>query len=333
MPRNINISICIPTYNKYETIEYTILSVLKQSYQFWELIILDDSNNIFTENVIKKMNLNDSRIKYIKNEERLGMTKNWNECINQSSFEYVYILHHDDMLMPGVLKAYIDFVNLNPECGLIHSNCYYITLPYFDKLTGITQEKSLIEKGDNAIEKILFYNNIASSSVMVKKECYNRLGLFDDKTGISPDWEMWARIGKYYSIGHVDIIGCLYIIDNKNAHLSGEDINDFILQQQYNYKKIISYFSINYINENPDIYLKAEENLEKTILSLSLHYAKQFNFRTSLAYLKKIKFSKVSKFPSVIIKSLIMNIYSTMKNKKTNHKTCFESIYSNYNEN
>lgn len=328
MQENINISICIPTYNKSETIEYTILSVINQSYKNWELIIIDDSNNSLTEEVVAKFSITDLRVKYIKNKERLGLVKNWNECIKQANFEYVYILHHDDFLMQGVLRAYNDFVNTNPECGLIHSNCYYITLPYYKKTKGETQDITIIEKGDKAVEKILFNNNLACSTVMVKKECYNKLGVFDESAWVSPDWEMWARIGEYYDFGHLNIIGCSVIIDNENTHLSAIDVNNLYKQQQYYYNKIISYFTEIYKKENPLILEKAEENLEKTILGLSIYYANHFNFRTAYSYLKKIRYKNIYRLTIQFGKILFRLRYLVFIKSKKNYKQVFELLYN-----
>lgn len=329
MQVDIRISICIPTYNKYETIKYTILSVINQSYQNWELLIIDDSNNNYTEDIVEKFRLSETRIKYIKNNQRLGLVKNWNECVKNANFEYVYILHHDDFLMPGVLQAYNDFANANPECGLIHSNCYYISLPYFRKTVGITQDIPILKKGDIAIEKILFNNNVASSSVMVKKECYNRLGGFDENAWVSPDWEMWARIGKFYDLGYLDIIGCSVVLDNTNTHLSGTDVNEFYLQRQYYQRKIISYFSENFRKTCPDIEFKAELYSKSINGILAIHYANIFKFKMAKSYLEKSGKDNSIKFIKMVIRSTLRYFYYIIFKNKINYKQAFDLIIKN----
>jgi len=327
MPDDIRISVCIPTYNKYETIEYTVLSVINQSFNNWELLIIDYSNNDLTKNIVKKYS-NDPRIKYYKNIARNGIVKNWNECIRKANYEYVYILHHDDFLMQDVLINYHEFAKANPECGLIHSNCFHFTLPYLTKTIGTTQNCKILQSGDNAVEKILFNNNLACSSVMVKKECYEKVGMFDESAWVSPDWEMWARIGKDYNLGHLDIIGCAVIIDNKNTHLSAIDINLLYKQQQYYYKKIVSYFSSKYIAEHPFILEEAEKNLKNTILNLSFYYFVNFKIGPALSYIKKIKFYKLYKVPFLIIKSLLKHFYFRIFKLKADHKYLFYQLFS-----
>jgi hypothetical protein len=201
-------------------------------------------------------------------------------------------------------------------------------LPYLKKATGITQDKPILKMGDEVVEKILFNNNIACSSVMVKKECYNKLGIFDENAWVSPDWEMWARIGKYYNVGHLDIIGCAVIMDNENTHLSAINVNNLYKQQQYYYNKIISYFSENFRKENPLVLEKAEENLKNTILRLSFHYLYHFEITTALAYFKKIQYRKIYRLPFVMIMALTKFFYSALTQKKMNYKHIFELLYN-----
>lgn len=322
---DIKISICIPTYNKSETIEYTIRSVINQTYKNWELIIIDDSNNNFTELIVNRLRENDKRILYVKNERRLGLVRNWNECIKYAQYEYIYILHHDDLLMPQVLEEYCNFLVEAPHCGLIHSNCLYITLPYFRKTIGLTQTKRILPKGDEIIEKILFNNNLACSSVMVKKDCYQRLGGFDENAWVSPDWEMWARIGKYYDFGHVDIIGCAVILNNSNTHLSAIEISELYRQQEYYYKKIISFFTEEYLSKNASIYLKAKENLHKTIVNLGFHYLSILQLRTAFKYFKKVGYRNLFKLLYIIVKAILKTTIQNIFMRKLSYDYIFKT--------
>ncbi len=325
--RKINISICIPTYNKYETIEYTILSVLKQSYTNWELIVIDDSNNDYTKKIVSKYSLIDSKIRYIKNSQRLGLVKNWNACIKHAKYEYVYILHHDDFLLPAILSDYNTFIEKYPDCGIIHSNCYYARLPYFKSSVGITQNTTILPRGDKAMEKILFNNNIACSSVMVRKACYDHVGGFDEEAWVSPDWEMWARIAQFYDIGHLDRFGCVVMMDNCNTHLSAIDIDEFSHQQQYYYNKIITYFTT-YYNIHNYLHKRAEENLKKTIEGLGFHYLRALKFGVAYKYMRKIHYINITKILTTIMKSLARNCINRVFVPKKDYKQVFNMYYN-----
>ena len=228
--------------------------------------------------------------------------------------------------MPGVFLAYVNFVKENPQCGLIHSNCYYTSFPYFKKTVRITQDMQILKNGDEAVEKILFKNNIACSSVMVKKECYEKLGGFDENAWVSPDWEMWARIGKHYEIGHLDIVGCAVVIDNKNSHLSAIEVDELFKQQQYYSNKIISYFSENYLKTRPYIKEDAEYNLKRTILKLSIHYIGYFRFSIAISYLKKLLL-RLIKLIIMALNSTIQITYVKLMVRKRSYQEIFKILY------
>ena len=73
------VSVCIPTYNNADYIEETMRSVLNQTYQNIELIIVDDQSEDGTVQVVK--NVKDPRVKLFINEKNLGMSGNWNHCM------------------------------------------------------------------------------------------------------------------------------------------------------------------------------------------------------------------------------------------------------------
>ena len=88
------ISIIIPSYNRAETIDWAIKSVLNQTYQNFEIVVVDDSPNNETEKVVKSFN--DSRIKYIHNKERTNLPKARNQGVRESSPDSKYIAFLDD---------------------------------------------------------------------------------------------------------------------------------------------------------------------------------------------------------------------------------------------
>lgn len=308
------ISVCIPTYNRYKTIKYTIESVISQSYKRWELVIIDDSENDKTKEEIQNILNKDERVKYVRNVKRLGLVKNWNKCIKLSKYDYVLILHHDDYLLPGVLEDYAKYIKKNNKFGLLHSNCKYVKMPYLNIKNGYTQEKSILKEGDDAVLKILFNNNIACSTVLVKKECYNKLGFFDEEAWMSPDWEMWARIGQFYPIAHINKYGAAVILDSNNTHLSNLDISEFIKQQKYYSEKIKSYLSdeLRY-----DTYLcnKIEENFKLTVLNLAFQHLSRLNIYRSFKFFRIISYSRYDIIFFQTIKYVIIKMINIFRKK------------------
>jgi glycosyltransferase involved in cell wall biosynthesis len=109
------VSVVIPTYNRPHLIERAIQSVLKQTYQNFEIIIIDDSSNDETEKVIK--GLNDGRIKYIRNKIRKGNPGAKNQGVKESSQDskYIAFLDDDDEYLPLFLEKMIEVLEKNDE--------------------------------------------------------------------------------------------------------------------------------------------------------------------------------------------------------------------------
>lgn len=97
MRKNNTVSIITPLYNKEQYIEETILSVCAQTYQDWELIVVDDCSTDDGAAVVKKYMEMDSRIHYYKNEENMGAAKSRNQAIELARGRYLAFLDADDL--------------------------------------------------------------------------------------------------------------------------------------------------------------------------------------------------------------------------------------------
>jgi glycosyltransferase involved in cell wall biosynthesis len=95
-------SVIIPTRSRHDTLKYSIQSVLNQSYDNFELVIMDNNSSLDTEEVVQSFT--DNRIKYHRSFVSLSMTDNWELGLAQTSGEYVFLLGDDDALMPDGLE-------------------------------------------------------------------------------------------------------------------------------------------------------------------------------------------------------------------------------------
>lgn len=114
------VSIIIPSYNNFESFKRVLNSVLLQNFQDWEVIITDDSDNNDIEIFLDKLDM--PKIKYFKNETRLGSPENWNEGIRKAGGEYIKILHHDDWLADAnSLEKFVKLLDENPKCDFAYA--------------------------------------------------------------------------------------------------------------------------------------------------------------------------------------------------------------------
>ncbi len=106
-----NLSICIPTYNRQETLKQTIETILPQICDNdIEIIISDNASTDATEKYVRQLTNNNKSIKYFRNETNLGMDFNAYECIKRSASEYCWMFSDDDLLLPGAVKKVLSII-------------------------------------------------------------------------------------------------------------------------------------------------------------------------------------------------------------------------------
>lgn len=119
------VSIITPLYNSEKYIEATIESIIKQTYQNWEMIIVDDCSKDNSVNIAEKYVKNDKRIKLIKQEKHNGAAISRNIAIERSKGRYIAFIDSDDIWLPDKLGKQIAFMK---------SNNYGFTYSYYQIL-------------------------------------------------------------------------------------------------------------------------------------------------------------------------------------------------------
>lgn len=156
------ISVIMPTYNDCESIEETLDSLIQQSYEDWELVIVDDGSTDETKNVIEQYKINkdkENKIKYIyqENGDQLNAILNG---IQYLTGEYVYLLHSDDLLAStDVFEKCIDYMEKHKQCDAIMADL--IIIDENTKITG-TQKVQAYKKKDYvlAIQSVWLGRNL-----------------------------------------------------------------------------------------------------------------------------------------------------------------------------
>lgn len=194
MNKSPKVSIIIPTYNRAHLIERAVKSALNQTYQDFEIIIIDDGSTDNTETVINKFQQKDNRIVYLKHGKNRGGSTARNTGINASRGEYTAFLDSDDEWLPEKLEKQVNVFQKLPEnTGVLYSG-YYIVL---EKNGKILKEISPIVKGD-VYKEILKGCILGSPTPLIRRTCFEKSGLFDETLFSCEDWDMWIRIAKYY---------------------------------------------------------------------------------------------------------------------------------------
>lgn len=195
----MKVSVIIPTYNRAAVLGRSIQSVLDQTFQDFELIIVDDASEDKTSDVVHNFGM--SNIRYVRHEKNLGPGSARNTGINLAQGKYIAFQDSDDQWLPEKLEKQIQyFDSASPDVGVVYSCLLRMN---GSRTVHIPPEKIGRMEGD-IHRDICKGNFIAMPAVLVKKECFAKAGIFDDHLHQYEDWDMWIRISKYYHFGFID---------------------------------------------------------------------------------------------------------------------------------
>jgi len=192
------ISVIIPTYNRANLLSRAIKSVLNQIFKDFEIIVIDDCSIDNTEEVIKKFQEQDKRIRYIRHEKNKEAAMTRNTGIKVAKGEYIAFLDSDDEWLPEKLEKQFALFRKNEKLGFVSCNALIIDEKSKEG------RKYIMPRYKNILEKLLESNFIDStSSVVIRKDVLNEVGYFDEKIKIGEDWDMWIRIAQKYEFDFV----------------------------------------------------------------------------------------------------------------------------------
>lgn len=192
------ISVIIPTYNRAHLIPRAIKSVLNQTYQDIEIIIVDDNSTDNTEEIVK--NFKDIRLKYIRHNINKGASAARNTGIKASKGEYIAFQDSDDEWFPDKLEQQIKvFADGDLKVGVVYSGFYRIEA---DKKTYLPSD-FYVQKEVNIHNELLKGNFVGTPTVLMKKECFENKRYFDENLPALEDWELWIELSKYYIFKYI----------------------------------------------------------------------------------------------------------------------------------
>lgn len=198
------VSIILPNYNYAKYLDERIQSLLNQTFQDFELIIIDDASKDNSIEVIEKYS-HDKRIRTYLYKENSGVTYNrWNGGADLSRGEYLLFAGADDSCEKSLLQKLVEKLDNHTSAGLAFSQSWEInsegkrirSLKYgTDFLDKKRWEADFIDGGKNECFYLLFQNTIPNASaVLIRRKCFFESGKFDESLLILADWMLWVKI-------------------------------------------------------------------------------------------------------------------------------------------
>lgn len=201
------VSIVIPTYNREKYIERAIRSILQQTYNHYEIIIVDDGSTDGTQEIIRNLERIENRIRYIKLDENQGPAHARNVGMQEAKYDYIAFLDSDDEWLPNKLELQMKkMMESSEETALIFCRMGGIDRGGVNRFVCPDEsiKKEILE--GNIFWSLLYANVIGTPSILIRRDCVERVGGFKESLMCLEDWEWVLRIAKKWRIGFVDEI-------------------------------------------------------------------------------------------------------------------------------
>ena len=191
----MKISVVIPTFNRISLVARAIDSVLKQSLNPYEIIVVDDGSDDGTSEMIQ------NKYKSIKliQQQNNGVSAARNNGIKHAKGDWIALLDSDDEWTEKKLENQVDRLIKTPEYDFCHTNEIWIR-----NGVRVNQRKKHEKYGGYIFDKCLDICRISPSSVLFRKNILDHVGWFDDQLPVCEDYDLWLRITAEYRILFID---------------------------------------------------------------------------------------------------------------------------------
>ena len=180
------ISIGIPIYNAEAYLEDAIKSVLAQTYELWELILIDDGSTDGSLTIARRFEKADNRIKVISDGKNKKLPTRLNQLIDESQYDYIARMDADDLIHPDRLTIQMAFLENNTDCDLVSTGV--VSIDNNNKVYGCRHVDGIYTEFD----AIAPAYPIVHASVLARKSWYER-NRYDENYPRSEDYDLWCR--------------------------------------------------------------------------------------------------------------------------------------------
>ena len=292
----------MPVYNSEEYINESITSILNQTYENFELIIIDDGSTDNSKEICKNLSKKDNRIIFLDN-DHVGLTKSLNKALEIAKGKYVARQDADDVSLPNRFERQIKWFLKDKRRVLCGTNCKILT-----QNNKYKNNRSLKFTSNGIRKKLQYSNCFVHSSTMFLRESAQKLGNYDENLKFAQDYDLWWKLSTQGEVGNLN--EKLLILRNRINSISVKNENnqtlDFIKSSikfyAYN-KKILS------INDHKEIAFYENNDLTKNQMKVMKYlYNDKLDEKVYLKNLNLKQSFKLIFFPNLLIRKIIKKV-------------------------
>ncbi len=199
MPKKV--SVVVATHNMGNYLKEAMESVLRQTYPVMEVIVIDDGSTDGTKELIAQFS-REQRVKYYY-QKRMGQPKAKNQGIRKCSGDYIAFIDADDLWVKEKLERQLPNFDKSEKIGVVYSDVARI-----DHDGNMIGRPNVKRYSGNITDRLLIHNFVPMSSVVVRKKCFNEIGMFDETFPMGIDYDLWLRMSAKYDFYFVDEVLC-----------------------------------------------------------------------------------------------------------------------------
>ena len=214
--RSPAVSVIIPTYHREHLLPRAIDSVLSQTFEDFEVLVIDDGPSAATAAVVADYEKRDRRVRYCAQPVNSGLSAARNRGLRESTGRYVTFLDDDDEWMHDKLKRQIDIFSYhNDDIGMVYGGITEVV--DINNRVCDSYQRTPIHRGyiyENVLESNVIYGG--GSTVMLRGQVVDLIGYFDENLNHAEDWEYWIRVSKSFKVDFVPEPIARYYLSDPN---------------------------------------------------------------------------------------------------------------------
>lgn len=185
----MTISVILSVHKGKPYIEQAIQSILAQTYQDVEFLVVDDGSTDGSDDLLREIASKDDRIRIITNQTNLGLTKSLNLALHEARGDYIARMDADDIALPTRLEKQLNFLQAHPDIGMVGT-----AFEWIDDNGVVIGKPTIITDSTLLHSSLIRTNPFLHSSVLIRKQLLDRVQGYNEQFKKAQDYDLWLRL-------------------------------------------------------------------------------------------------------------------------------------------
>ena len=207
------VSVIMPIYNSQRTIVRSLDSIINQTYQNLEIIIIDDGSNDNSVEIIEKYKINDERIRLFQNDKNMGLAWSLNKAIVNSNGYYIARMDADDKSHYERIEKQVYFLENNSEVDVLGTGSRYV-----DEHYKFVKNIKMPKYHKDCVRMLPKTTPFIHPTVVIRRDFFDRVGFYNQNLRKAQDYELWVRAANFSHYANLEDLLLDYTIPKNKSY-------------------------------------------------------------------------------------------------------------------